>query len=77
MRRVFISKKVGSVDSRFLTLTSPRIKIIERSFLNALEPVFEGKFSWKSISRLEYDFIKKNNNDRYVVSNNSGYFKKD
>lgn len=44
MRRVFISKKLRSTDICFLTLTSPRIKIIERSLLNALEPVFEGNF---------------------------------
>jgi hypothetical protein len=44
MRRVFIYKKAGLADTRFLTLTSPRIKVIERSILNALEPVFEGKF---------------------------------
>jgi retron-type reverse transcriptase len=62
MRRVRIPKKLGSNDTRPLTLTSPRIKIIERSILNALEPVFEGKFKWKSINKSEYDFIKKNNN---------------
>jgi hypothetical protein len=45
MRRVFIFKKAGSVDTRPLTITSPRIKIIERSILNVLEPVFEGKFN--------------------------------
>jgi hypothetical protein len=77
MRRVFISKKPESVNTRFLTLTSPRIKIIERAVLNVLEPLFEGKFNWKGISKLEYDFMKKNNNDRYIVSNKSGYFKKD
>lgn len=45
MRRVSISKKAGSADTRPLTLTFPRIKIIERSILNVLEPVFEGKFN--------------------------------
>lgn len=63
--------------SRPLTLTSPRIKIIERSILNAIEPTFEGKFKWKSINSSEYDFIKKNNNKVTVVVNKSGYFKKD
>jgi hypothetical protein len=42
MRRIFITKKSGLTDTRSLILTSPRIKIIERSILNALEPVFEG-----------------------------------
>jgi retron-type reverse transcriptase len=77
MRRVWVLKKLGSNDTRPLTLTSPRIKIIERSILNAIEPVFEGKFKWKSINKSEYDFIKNNNNKIVVVKNKSGYFKKD
>jgi len=79
MRRVSIPKKPGSTDSRSLTLTSPRIKIIERSILNALEPVFEGRFKWKKIDKSEYDFIQKNKNTNstLAVSNKSGYFKKD
>lgn len=59
MRRVFIPKKAGSVDTWPLTITSPRIKIIERSILNALEPVFEGKFNWKRVNKSEYEFMKK------------------
>jgi hypothetical protein len=59
MRRVFIPKKSGSTSSRSLTLTSPRIKIIERSVLSAVEPVCEGKFIWKKIDKSEYDFSKK------------------
>jgi hypothetical protein len=74
--RVSIPKKPGSIDSRLLTLTSPRIKIIERSILNALEPVFEGKFEWKKIDKSEYYFIKNNSSDTTVTINKSGYFKK-
>lgn len=77
MRRVLIPKKAGSVDTRPLTITSPRIKIIERSILNALEPVFEGKFNWKKVNKSEYGFMKKNDTDSPIVSNKSGYFKKD
>jgi len=77
MRRVWIPKKLGSNDTRPLTLTFPRIKIIEKSILNAIEPVFEGKFKWKSINKSEYDFIKNNNSNIVVVKNKSGYFKKD
>ena len=77
MRRVSIPKKAGSADTRPITLTSPRIKIIERSILNAVELVFEGKFNWKSVDKAEYDFMKKNNIDKFIVSNKSGYFKKD
>ena len=79
MRRVSIPKKPGSTDSRPLTLTSPRIKIIERSILNAIEPMFEGRFKWKKIDKSEYNFIQKNVNAKntFAVSNKSGYFKKD
>jgi hypothetical protein len=59
MRRVSIPKKPGSSDSRSLTLTSPRIKIIDRSILNVIEPTFKSKFKWKNVSSPEYDFIKK------------------
>ena len=76
MRRVSFPKKPGLVDTRFLTLTSPRIKIIERSILNVLEPQFEGKFVWEEIEKSEYEFIKTNNATTTVVANKSGYFKK-
>ena len=45
VRRVFISKKMKLPGIFPIKLTSPRIKIIERSLLNILEPVFEGKFN--------------------------------
>ena len=61
MRCILIPKKNGIDCARLLTLTSPRIKIVKRFILNALEPTFEGKFNGK-IS---------------VASNKSGYFKKD
>jgi hypothetical protein len=72
MRRVFIPKKPGSVDTRPLTLTSPRIKIIERSILNVLEPQFEGKFVWRKIKKSEYEFIKINKVTTTAVANKSG-----
>ena len=67
MRRVKIPKKLGSNETRPLTLTSPRIKFIECSYhnstlisiLNAIEPVFESEFKWKNIDKSECDFIKK------------------
>ena len=77
MRRVLIPKKAGLVDNRLLTIASPRIKIIERSILNALEPVFEGKFNWEKVNKSEYESTKKNGADSHIVSNKSGYFKKD
>lgn len=78
LRRVSTPLKLGLVDNRLLTLNSPRIKIIERSILNALEPVFEGRFKWKKIDKSEYDFRKSTNTvNTLVVSNKLGYFKKD
>jgi len=41
--RIFTSSK-NIYEKRFLTLSSPRIKIIEKSILNVLEPKFEGSF---------------------------------
>lgn len=77
MRCVSISKKLESSDTRPLTLTSFRIKIIERSISNVLKHVFGGKFRWKSINKLEYDFIKNNIGNIVAVGNKSGYFKKE
>jgi hypothetical protein len=36
------------------SLMTHNLRIIERTFLNALEPQFEGIFSWKSITKKEY-----------------------
>ena len=77
MRRVSILKKPGSVSTYTFILTSLRIKIIEKSILNAIEPEFEGKFKWKNINKSEHDFIKKNDKNATVVNNKTGYFKKD
>jgi hypothetical protein len=49
IRRVYISNKLKSIDTHPLTLTSPRIKIIKKSILYTLEPVFKNKLKWKSI----------------------------
>lgn len=52
-RRVFIDKPDGG--ERPLTIANPRIKVIERALLNAVEPIFEGLHQWKKISKKEYD----------------------
>lgn len=49
-RPTFISK-AGSDELRSLTLTSPRIKIIERAILNSIEPHFEGVWVWREINK--------------------------
>jgi len=41
--RIYISK-LGSKEMRSFNLTSPRIRIIEKSILNAIQPFFEGEF---------------------------------
>jgi len=52
-RRVLIAKPDGG--ERPLTIANPRIKVIERALLNAVEPIFEGLHQWKKISKKEYD----------------------
>lgn len=78
-RRVLIDKPDGG--KRPLTIANPRIKVIERALLNALEPQFEGYFSWETINRKEYLFetFKNTYNSNYkttVIDNESLYFKK-
>jgi hypothetical protein len=52
-KRVLIDKPDGV--ERPLTIANPRIKVIERALLNAVEPIFEGLHQWKKISKKEYD----------------------
>lgn len=43
-KRIDIPKAPGKTGTRPLTISPPRIKIIERALLNALEPIFEGAY---------------------------------
>jgi retron-type reverse transcriptase len=52
-RRVLIDKPDGG--ERPLTIANPRIKVIERALLNAVEPIFEGLHQWEKISKKEFD----------------------
>jgi retron-type reverse transcriptase len=52
-RRALIDKPDGG--ERPLTIANPRIKVIERALLNAVEPIFEGLYQWEKISKKEYD----------------------
>jgi retron-type reverse transcriptase len=74
-RRVFIDKPDGS--KRPLTIANPRIKIIERALLNAIEPHFEGCHAWTEIktstvpnidfkSNPDYKMIEKKENGEYI-----------
>nr|YP_010338938.1 putative reverse transcriptase protein [Erythrolobus coxiae]UNJ19010.1 putative reverse transcriptase protein [Erythrolobus coxiae] len=58
-RRVNISKP-GKNGLRPLTISNPRIKIIERAILNGVEPLFEGLWMWKSVSPEAFEVAKKN-----------------
>jgi hypothetical protein len=75
-RRIFTAYK-SVYEKRFLTLTSPRIKIIEKSILNGLEPKFEGNFVWEKVPEDIYNSFCKSNNHRItVIKNKSGFFMK-
>lgn len=58
--------KPGKKGTRPLTLINPRVKIIERAILNALEPHFEGAYVWQAIDPSHYDALK---NDRTYPNN--------
>lgn len=67
VRRIEISKLLNKSDTRLLTINNPRIKVLERAFLNALEPHFEGILKWTSISESEY---------KKLAADKSAYIKK-
>ena len=52
-RRVPIDKPGGG--TRPLTIANPRVKVIERALLNAIEPQYEGLSNWEEITKAEYD----------------------
>lgn len=54
VRRIEILKLTGKSGTKPLTISNPRIKVIERAFLNALEPQFEGIFNWELVTKEEY-----------------------
>jgi len=62
-RRVLLDKPGGG--TRPLTIANPRVKIIERALLNALEPQYEGLSDWEEITRAEYDLAKKKDPENY------------
>lgn len=76
-RRVQIPKP-STTETRPLTISNPRVKIIERAILNAIEPLFEGTWKWKPISEVAYDEhlkdLQKSNNE--VKKNRDGFFGK-
>jgi len=77
-RRIWIPKP-GKTDKRPLTISNPRVKIIEKALLNSLEPHFEGVWDWSKSSEKEINALKEKklikSND--YKRNKDGWFKKD
>ena len=75
-RRVLLDKPGGG--TRPLTIANPRVKIIERALLSALEPQYEGLSDWEEITRAEYDLAEKKNpdNNKHKKGDVNKYFKK-
>jgi len=77
-RKLLIAKHNG--EKRPLTVANPRIKIIERALLNAIEPQFDGYFIWEDVSKDEYDSGISNKQNRLnfkvVTHLKKNYYKK-
>lgn len=46
--------KPNKNETRPLTISDPKVKIIERALLNVLEPIMEGTWNWVKIESKEY-----------------------
>jgi retron-type reverse transcriptase len=77
-RRIHIPKPKGKEGTRPLTISNPRIKIIERAILNGLEPSFEGCWRWEVTSKETYEASRYNKNipNNDFKRNKTGYFMK-
>lgn len=53
VRRVAIPKAKGSFRS--LTIANPRDKVIQKAFLQILNPIWEGSWVWNEVSKKEYE----------------------
>jgi retron-type reverse transcriptase len=75
-RRILIAKPDGG--TRSLTISNPRVKIIEKAILNSIEPFFEGSWTWSPVSNELYQEYKSDpsvpNND--LKRNHKGWFRK-
>lgn len=70
-KRIQIPKVGASQETRPISISNPRNKIIERSILNNLEPLMEGSYSWEPISLKEFTQLESDKK-----KNKKGYFKK-
>ena len=79
-RRIETSKPTDKLGTKFLSINNPKIKVIEKAFLNVLEPQFEGIFNWESITKEEYQRLGKEGS-RFIKilhekdTNEPSYFK--
>lgn len=67
--------KPGKLGMRPLTIINPRVKIIERAFLDHLQPIFEGSWFWQQISYETYRDLRKDPKqpDNDLSSNREGF----
>lgn len=78
-KKVFIDKENN--EKTLLTSVNLKIKVIEKALFNALEPQFEGYFSWENITKEKYlSVISQNTHNHYhktiVIDNKILYLKK-
>ena len=59
-QRIYIPK-AKSLGLRPITISSPRVKIIEKALFNALEPYFEGVWKWEKSSEKKVNDLLQNN----------------
>ena len=76
-RRIYVHK-VKSSGMRPITISSPRVKVIEKALLNALEPYFEGVWEWEKSSEKKVKDLLQNNLIQVsdYKRNKKGWFKK-
>jgi len=77
-RRIWIPKP-GKTGKRPLTISNPRVKIIEKALLNSLEPHFEGIWDWTKSSEKEINILKEKKliKSNEYKRNKNGWFKKE
>lgn len=75
-RRKYIPK-AGREEKRPITITNPRVKIIEKAILNAIEPLYEGVWKWERVSPSQWELLKETSKEaNSFKQNKDGYFMK-
>lgn len=62
-RKINISK--NDAESKLLSIINSRVKIIEKALLNSLETIFEGTYTWNTISEIQFKNAKTDLNKAY------------